>query len=119
MVPAEVAGRWLEALLALNWKKVEPAAFAATQVARLTGDRSRDLPADTRGIVLARLRAAGVLASWIDQVTHVAELDRADQGRAFGESLPAGLRLVPESCLSQAQPASRAPSGEAAQGPAR
>ena len=119
VVPAEVAGRWLEALLALNWKKVEPAAFAATQVARLTGDRSRDLPADTRGIVLARLRAAGVLASWIDQVTHVAELDRADQGRAFGESLPAGLRLVPESCLSQAQPASRAPSGEAAQGPAR
>jgi hypothetical protein len=44
VVPPEVAGRWLEAVLASDWKKVEPAAFAATQIARLTGDRSRDLP---------------------------------------------------------------------------
>ena len=97
VVPPEVAGRWLEALLALNWKKVEPAAFAATQIARLTGDRSRDLPDDMRERLLARLSRANALASWIDQVTNVVELDRADQGRAFGESLPAGLRLVPES----------------------
>ena len=44
VVLPEVAGRWLEAVLAVDWKKVEPAAFAATQLARLTGDRSRDLP---------------------------------------------------------------------------
>ena len=103
MVPPEVAGRWLEALLALNWKKVEPAAFAATQIARLTGDRSRDLPAEIREKLLARLRTANALASWIDQVTNVVELDRADQGRAFGESLPAGLRLVPERLHTSSQ----------------
>ena len=102
VVPPEVAGRWLEALLALNWKKVEPAAFAATQIARLTGDRSRDVPADMRERALARLSTASALASWIDQVTKVVELDRADQGRAFGESLPAGLRLVPEGSTSPA-----------------
>ena len=108
VVPADVAGRWLNALLALNWKKVEPAAFAATQIGRLTGDRSRDLPADIREELLARLGTANALASWIDQVTNVVELDRADQGRAFGESLPAGLRLVPEDRTSQPQPALRA-----------
>ena len=50
--------------------------------------------------LLARRRTAKVLATRIDQVTNVVELNRADQGRAFGESLPAGLRLVPESRTS-------------------
>ncbi|MBE2258738.1 MAG: hsp70 family protein [Rhodobacteraceae bacterium] len=94
VVPAEVAGRWLEGLLAVDWKKVEPAAFAATQIARLTGDRSRDLPDASRHQVLARLTAIAAGSSWIEQLTTVVELDRADQRRAFGESLPAGLRLV-------------------------
>ena len=95
VVPPEVACRWLEALLAVDWKKVEPAAFAATQIARLTGDRSRDLPDAKRRSVLARLTASNASATWIEQVTTVVELDKADQRRAFGESLPAGLRLVP------------------------
>ena len=95
VVPPEVASRWLEALLAVDWKKIEPAAFAATQIARLTGDRSRDLPDAKRASVLARLTASNASATWIAQVTTVVELDKADQRRAFGESLPAGLRLVP------------------------
>ena len=94
VVPPEVAGRWLEALLALDWKKVEPAAFAATQIARLTGDRARDLPDGQRQSVLARLRAINASAQWISQVSTVVELDKADEQRAFGESLPTGLRLV-------------------------
>ncbi len=96
VVPPEVAGRWLEAVLAVDWKKVEPAAFAATQIARLTGDRSRDLADELREQVLARLAASNASASWITQVRTVIELDKADERRAFGESLPAGLRLLPE-----------------------
>lgn len=96
VVPPEAAGRWLEALLALDWKTVEPAAFAATQIARLTGDRTRDLPEDLRQRVLARLTAIRADAAWIEQMTTVAGLDKADERRVFGESLPAGLRLVPE-----------------------
>ena len=94
VVPPEVAGCWLEALLALDWKKVEPAAFAATQIARLTGDRARDLPDSLRQSVLARLSAINASAQWIRQVSTVVELDKADEQRAFGESLPTGLRLV-------------------------
>jgi molecular chaperone DnaK (HSP70) len=94
VVPPEVGGRWLEAVLASDWKKVEPAAFAATQIARLTGDRSRDLPLELRATVLARLTAINASATWISQVKSVVELDRADERRAFGESLPAGLRLI-------------------------
>jgi hypothetical protein len=90
VVPPEVAGRWLEAVLASDWKKVEPAAFAATQIARLTGDRTRDLPEDAREATLARLATINASASWVAQVRTVIELDKADERRAFGESLPAG-----------------------------
>ena len=96
VVPPEAAGRWLEALLASDWKKIEPAAFAATQIARLTGDRARDLAPELRQAVLARLAAINASATWSTQLTTVVELDKADERRAFGEALPVGLRLIRE-----------------------
>jgi hypothetical protein len=93
VVPPEVAGRWLEAVLASDWKKVEPAAFAGTQIARLTGDRSRDLPPLRRRCSRAWPRSTPARRG-SDQVRTVVELDKADERRAFGESLPAGLRLL-------------------------
>jgi hypothetical protein len=101
VVPPEVAGRWVEAVLAVDWKKVEPAAFAATQLARLTGDRSRDLPDELRKRVQTRLSAINASATWITLISNVVELDKADERRAFGESLPAGLRLLPEGRAAQ------------------
>ncbi|MBL8443233.1 MAG: hsp70 family protein [Zoogloeaceae bacterium] len=94
VVPPEVAGEWLDAVLALNWKKIEPAAFAAAQLARYTGDRARDLPPALREEVARRLAQAGVPERWITQVRSVVTLDEADRRRAFGESLPAGLMLI-------------------------
>ncbi|AIV54787.1 DNA-K related family protein [Burkholderia pseudomallei MSHR1153] len=94
IVPPEVAQRWLDALLAVDWKKVEPAAFAAAQIARMTGDRTGDVPADVRERVLRRLAATNGSDAWGRMVSEVVALDNADTGRAFGESLPAGLKLV-------------------------
>ncbi|MFM0059422.1 hsp70 family protein [Paraburkholderia phytofirmans] len=94
VVPPETAGAWLDAILALDWKKVDPAAFAAVQIARMTGDRSRDLPEDSRLAVVRRLEAANAPRAWITMVSESVELDNADEGRVFGESLPAGLKLI-------------------------
>jgi molecular chaperone DnaK (HSP70) len=94
VVPPEIAGAWLDALLALDWKKVDPAAFAAVQIARMTGDRSRDLSEDLRHTVVRRLEAANAPRAWITMVSESVELDNADEGRVFGESLPAGLKLI-------------------------
>ncbi|RQQ04617.1 molecular chaperone DnaK [Burkholderia stagnalis] len=94
VVPADVAARLLDALFALDWKQVEPAAFAAAQIARMTGDRSRDLPPDLRDAVLRRLAAANAPAAWLDRVREVVALDVDDTVRVFGESLPAGLKLI-------------------------
>ncbi|MFX1766634.1 hsp70 family protein [Paraburkholderia sp. A1RI-2L] len=96
VVAPEVATRWLDAILALDWKKVEPAMFAAAQIARMTGDRSRDLEPAVREAVLKRLEGANAPATWIQMVREVVTLDSADTGRVFGEALPAGLKLMVE-----------------------
>jgi molecular chaperone DnaK (HSP70) len=93
-VPPENAGAWLEWLLSLDWKKLEPAAFAAAQIARMTGDRSRDLPVPLRETVAARLQATGVAGNRITMLREVVELDEAEQQRALGDTLPPGLRLL-------------------------
>ena len=94
VVPAEVALGWLQALLQLDWRVVEPAAFAAAQIARLSGDRARDLPPEWREQVVARLMAAKAPPSWTAMVREVVALDEADQRRSFGEGLPPGLSLL-------------------------
>nr|WP_315245725.1 Hsp70 family protein [uncultured Albidiferax sp.] len=94
VVPPVVAAQWLQALLAADWSQAEPAAFAATQIARATGDRARDIPEVLRQQVLDRLTAARAAPGWIAMVREVTALDAADTKRVFGESLPVGLKLV-------------------------
>lgn len=94
VVPAAIAINWLERLLGLDWRTVAPAAFAATLLARHSGDRERDLEAALRAQVIQRLRASKAPTSWQRLVQEVVELDDADAGRVFGETLPPGLRLV-------------------------
>jgi hypothetical protein len=89
-----VATRWLDAIFALDWRKVEPAVFAAVQIARMTGDRSRDLPLPVCETVVRRLEAASAPPAWVEMVREVVTLDNADTGLVFGESLPAGLKLI-------------------------
>jgi molecular chaperone DnaK (HSP70) len=94
VVPPEVVIQWLDAILALDWKKVEPAVFAAVQISRMTGDRSRDLPPAIRERVARRLEAANAPQTWIEMVRETVALDDTDSVRVFGESLPAGLKLI-------------------------
>jgi hypothetical protein len=94
VVPREVVARWLDRILRQDWKKVQPAAFAATMLARMSGDRERDLEEDGRERIAKQLRIAKAPESWIRMVEEVVELEEADEKRMFGEALPPGLRLV-------------------------
>ncbi|MEY2875937.1 MAG: hypothetical protein RLZZ373_3308, partial [Pseudomonadota bacterium] len=78
----------------LDWKRRRMAAFAAAQLARMTGDRVRDLDPDRRAQVLARLAGCAAAPSWSAMVREVVQLDAADEQALFGESLPVGLVLV-------------------------
>jgi molecular chaperone DnaK (HSP70) len=90
----EAAERWLESLLKLDWKRIEPAGFAAAHIARRTGDRSRDIGEPLREQVLQKLAGSGAPASWAAMVREVVELDQASTTRMFGDALPPGLKLL-------------------------
>jgi len=90
----EAAERWLAALLTLDWKRIEPAGFAAAHIARKTGDRSRDIGEPLREQVLHKLAASGAPPAWAAMVREVVELDQASATRMFGDALPPGLKLL-------------------------
>lgn len=94
VVLPDTAARWAETLLALDWKKWEPAAFAATHLARVTDDRARDLDPELRERIAGRLTAIRPPAVWMDMVRQRVELDEATERRMLGESLPPGLKLI-------------------------
>jgi hypothetical protein len=94
VVPIDTATQWLDALLALDWKKLEPAAFAASHLARVTDDRARDLAPALRAQIATRLTAIHAPAAWIEMVRQRVELDVATERRMLGESLPPGLKLI-------------------------
>jgi molecular chaperone DnaK (HSP70) len=94
VVPRHLAEAWLERLLGVDWRGLEPAAFATTQLARMSGDRERDLDAALRERVVERLRKEKAPEKWIAMVQTVTELDSREESLVFGESLPPGLRLV-------------------------
>jgi molecular chaperone DnaK (HSP70) len=94
VVPIDTAARWLDTLLALDWKKLEPAAFAATHLARVTDDRARDLAPDLRERIAAQLSAIHAPTAWIEMVRQRVDLDEATERRMLGESLPPGLKLI-------------------------
>jgi hypothetical protein len=63
------------------------------QLARCTGDRYRDLPADLRETAAQWLEARQAPEHLPQLLRLPGELDRDEQQRAFGESLPRGLQL--------------------------
>ncbi len=94
VVDAVIVEQWLNEVLSLDWKKVEPAGFAASHLARMTGDRSRDINDALRTEVLRRLQAVGAPANWSAMVRDVVQLDQADEKRMLGDALPPGLKLL-------------------------
>ncbi len=91
---AKTAQTWLDILLRKNWRKEKTAAFAATQIARCSGDRELDINSIYQGKVITKLRSEKCPESWQQVVKERVELDQADIKRVFGEALPQGLRLL-------------------------
>ncbi|WEF33570.1 Hsp70 family protein [Pseudoduganella chitinolytica] len=94
VAPKATVEAWLQAILDLDWKKIEPAGFAAAHLARRTGDRSRDIDDTLRAEIVRRLTGAGAPPTWAAMVRDVVELDQASEQRMFGEALPPGLKLI-------------------------
>ncbi len=94
VVPVDTVTGWLDAIMALDWKRIDTAPFAAAHLARSTGDRSLDIAAELRERIVQRLTLIGAVPAWIEMVRRTTELDEAGQRSFIGDSLPPGLKLI-------------------------
>src|SRR5205823_4902457 len=94
VVPPSIAAEWLEKLLAQGFREADDAPFAVAQLARLSGDRARDLDEPLRLRAAERLAKAGAPPEWSRAILEVQALGEKDEQRLFGESLPLGLHLA-------------------------
>jgi hypothetical protein len=94
VIPADIVCEWLARILSEDWKKMPHAGFAATLIARMSGDRARDLDESMRQQIIAKLKLSKAPSSWIDMVEQIKELDEKEEKQIFGEALPPGLKLI-------------------------
>ena len=92
LAPAVVEG-WLEALLRAPWDGIAPYREGALALARLTGDRARDLREPTRLAVRKKLLAAGVHEEACAPLVTVCDVAASAALVFYGDALPLGLRL--------------------------
>ena len=85
------ASEWLNLLLDAHERNIEGALFAIVQIARMSGDRTRDIDDALRTRALDVLRRSKAPESWQRLLLGVVTMETADQARAFGDTLPAGL----------------------------
>ncbi|MCK4842321.1 MAG: molecular chaperone DnaK, partial [Methylococcales bacterium] len=94
VIPAQLVTDWMTQLLKVDWKKVPQAAFAATLMSRMSGDRVRDLDETIRLQIVEKLQASKAPSSWVEMVETYKELDEVEEKQIFGEALPPGLKLI-------------------------
>jgi molecular chaperone DnaK (HSP70) len=94
VVPPNVVERWLDHLLREKWKEVTSAARTAAQLARVTGDRSRDVSAEVRAAVERELVKVEAPSEWARGVREFVPVEETERALLFGEDLPVGLRLL-------------------------
>ncbi len=94
VVPPGEVTRWLESLKKRDWKDVKELVPALLSMARLTGDRTRDLDVVIRQQIAVWLQSKGVEKDKLVPLQKVVPLASREQSRVFGESLPEGLMFI-------------------------
>jgi len=90
--PRLVTG-WIKTILGQTWKNPNPVGMALARMARLTGDRKRDLDPEVIESVIEWLSPHEWAASHIRVLKEVVPLAQQEETRMFGESLPSGIHL--------------------------
>ncbi|MFV0437794.1 MAG: Hsp70 family protein [Desulfopila sp.] len=94
VIPPREATAWLATLLKSNWRDRKAVVPALVQMARKTGDRTRDLEQKTlAGLVQWLTEDAADNAGAIRCLQEVVPLSEQEQDLIFGESLPTGIIL--------------------------
>ncbi len=93
VVPPSEVVKWILYLMKKNWDRKDPIHQLIVAMARKTGDRTRDIDAETHEKVMTWLSAQGASEQLLNKVREKIRMDLKEKNAQFGESLPAGLVL--------------------------
>ncbi len=96
VVPPREVLSWITALKEVDFTDRRPVINAVVSMARVCGDRARDLPAAAREDIRLWLELLGAEPGKILPVVEFQEVDSSEKDAAFGENLPEGLVLEKE-----------------------
>ena len=88
------AERYIQKILENPLPKNAPQIFTAIMLARLSGDRARDIDSSLRQKLIQQLDNSHVPPAWLNMLHHVDIEDNTNIEFVFGESLPLGLQLA-------------------------
>jgi hypothetical protein len=94
VIPPDHATQWIQLILEIGPDRITGGTFALAQLARLTGDRTRDIDEPLRLEIAGTLERAQSPPAWPRMVMELVQLEATDEARALGDTLPAGLRLA-------------------------
>lgn len=94
VLPVITITPWIEALLDHQDTTDRSVQLALVQLCRRTDDRYRDIPDALRHRVIATLSRQDAKHQLIELVQTGGQLDSEEANQVFGESLPAGLRII-------------------------
>ena len=94
VLAASTVEPWLNHLLSLDWKADIQIAFCAVMMARMSGDRHRDIDGELRDRINQRLMQIKAPPAWHGMLMTLDVISESDSEKLLGESLPAGLRFI-------------------------
>ena len=93
VVPAKEVTKWIDDLLSREWRQVTLVGNALVQLARKTGDRTRDLDQQVIKRLLDWLSQQAEIAEQKRYLQEVIPIARQEEQALYGDSLPAGIVL--------------------------
>lgn len=93
VIPPQETTKWIDALLHRQWPDPKPIGAALAQLARKTGDRTRDVGPSVTARILEWMAPCPELDNQHRYLQEVVPVARQEEQALFGESLPSGLVL--------------------------
>ncbi len=93
VVDAPQTAEWIQEILKNHWPDPKPVGLALAQMARLTGDRKRDLDPAVVEQVIAWLSPYDWARIPLQTLKEVRFMEDTEKSALFGESLPSGIRM--------------------------
>jgi len=93
VVPPDEVASWIESILEKKWRNPKPVGTALSQLARLTGDRKRDLDPNVLKQIIEWLRPYDGSEPCIKFLKEVLPIAPQEESVLFGESVPPGIVL--------------------------